>query len=82
MAKTNGALKIESGIPIPLVHKRSGFTDVIRSLDRTQSVLLPNATIQSVHSLIAQMCRHADAKGRVFTSRTIKGEGVRVWRIK
>ena len=81
MAK-NGKPKIETGIPIPNFGRCTGASDLLRSLEVGQSVVLSSST-QAVNSLVRQIkrgnrkpCKHE------FTARKVDGEHTRVWRVK
>lgn len=71
-----GHIKIERGIPIPDHAGKKGYTALIRSLKKGDSVLLP-IIIQNATSL----CYQISADRELFTRRSVEG-GTRVWRIK
>lgn len=78
------AYKIERGIPLPNQYGsgHNGSSEAIRKLKPTESVLLPNTTIQSANGLCRQVRKNPQYAARTFTCRTVKGEGVRVWRVE
>lgn len=71
MAKTNGELKIEKGIPIP--SGNANVTATLRKLKVGDSVLLPS-------SFDRQYAHQVLGKGN-YTARKME-DGVRVWRTK
>lgn len=75
--KKNGHPKIETGIPLPPRYHNKGWSALLRQLKPGQSVLLPGVSIQTA----TQLRKQIGGTKEQFTSRTIKGEGTRVWRI-
>lgn len=78
--KSNGALKIESGIPVPEHYGKGNYRGVsgtLRKLKVGQSVLLEQYENTHTPSRLAHQVKKAT--GFVFVCRAVEG-GVRVWR--
>lgn len=72
----NGHIKIDKGIPVPPRRNANGYTALIRSLKKGDSVLLP-VKIQTAVSLCYQI-----SDDRSMYTRRSEGTSVRVWRVK
>ena len=76
MDKTNGELKIEKGIPIPLGGRKiHGFNAVLKKMKVGDSVVLPRST-----SAANSLAKQALGTGN-YTIRKIDESSCRVWKI-
>ncbi len=70
---------IEKGIPIPpRTGERTGVTDLLRSMEPGDSILLDSP--RAARSYTPIMDRLQKKEGLEFTSRTLD-DGVRIWRV-
>jgi len=81
-AETNGALKIERGVPIP-TDRRHGNSkwSFIDAMVKGDSVLVPSAMYSTTTALVSALSQRAKRRGMKMTIRTVEG-GARVWRMK
>lgn len=80
MAKPNGELKIEKGIPIPETRgrDRKGISSAARALGVGDSFFVPASLCQAVN--VRRTVQSVFGSGG-YTTRH-EGNGLRVWRIK
>jgi hypothetical protein len=69
---------IEKGIPIPTNGKNGSVTELLRTLEVGDSILLAGRLITAAQPLIRNAAKKSE---REYTSRTVEG-GVRIWRTK
>ena len=71
-------LQIEKDVPVPekMRARMNGLAGVLRSMEVGDSFLWPKARRNSLAATMARL------KPRVFTSRSVDDENVRVWRVE
>jgi hypothetical protein len=75
--ESNGALRIERGIPMPT----NGKWEIVDELEVGDSVMIPRSMYSQTSALSAALGQRALRKGYKIAVRTVEG-GARVWRIE